>query len=161
MDPYESKFSLSSGSSPLSSLFFEASHLTRSTPIQSIPSQLQQDAAPAEEDSIPTIVHQASQQQEKLKTELLLKIPDCVRLAASKGLLSTNILTFHGNDKFQQEFSYLFLLKGPRNREQRDLLSAAGFVPLLDTLRSECNPFEVRHTWMPGTNENHVTLFWK
>jgi hypothetical protein len=41
------------------------------------------------------------------------------------------------------------------------MLLTNGYVPLLDTLRRELAPFEVRHVWTAGSNENKVVLSWK
>lgn len=160
-DPYEAKFAVA-GSSALSSLFFEASHLSKSStetpPTDDFATFPSSDFA-----SVPdplAVIAKASVVQKKLKDDILLKVPDCVRLAASKGKLSTDVLTFGGNDQYD-DFSYLFLLKGPRNKDQRDLLFGNGYVPLLETLRRELVPFEVRHVWVGGTNENRLVLTWK
>jgi hypothetical protein len=132
------------------SLFYEALQLSSTAPC--VPQ------GPVE--SIDDVVRKAAECQMALKAELLLKVPDAVRIAAGKGMTSSDILEFSGSDRYKGEFSYLFLLKGPRDREQRDALFAAGFVPLIEVLRFDMAPFEVRHSWTPGTNANKVTLVW-
>lgn len=136
-------------------LFYEALQLSSTAPY--VPQSLD---APIE--SIDDVVRKAAECQMALKDELLLKVPDAVRIAAGRGMTSNDILEFSGSDRYKGkgEFSYLFLLKGPRDREQRDALFAAGFVPLIEILRFEMAPFEVRHSWTPGTNANKVTLVW-
>jgi hypothetical protein len=139
------------------SLFYEALHLSSTAvPPSGVPGTAHGPAV----DTTHDVVRKAGEAQAALKSELLQKVPDAVRIAAGKGMTSTEILEFGGSDKFQNEFSFLFLLKGPRDREQRDALFAAGFVPLLDVLKFEMSPFEVRHTWVPGTNANKLTLVW-
>ena len=136
------------------SLFYEALQLTSTAPY------VPEITAPVE--SIADVVRKAAECQMALKDELLAKVPDAVRIAAGRGMTSNDILEFSGSDRYKTkgEFSYLFLLKGPRDREQRDALFAAGFVPLIEILRFEMAPFEVRHSWTPGTNANKVTLVW-
>lgn len=110
----------------------------------------------------PTLVlcSRVAQVQDKLKQELFEKIPECVRCAAGKGKNAADILTFTGNEKYDDDFSYLFLLKGPRDREQKYDLHRHGFNPLIDILSREVNPFEVTFTWVPGCNMNKVTVSW-
>jgi hypothetical protein len=137
------------------SLFYEALQLASTAPF--VPGGVAEHV-----ESVEDVVRKATECQVALKSELLAKVPDAVRIAAGKGMTSNDILEFGGGDRYKGkgEFSYLFLLKGPRDREQRDALFAAGFVPLIEVLRFEMAPFEVRHSWTPGTNVNKVTLVW-
>lgn len=98
--------------------------------------------------------------QDKLRADLLAKLPIIVRGAAGQGRSTVDMLTFSGNEKYDDDFSYLFLLKGPREREQKYDLYRYGFVPLFDTLLNEVTPFQLMFTWVPGCNLNKLTLEW-
>lgn len=139
----------------ITELFNEAIHLSSTATEQEV------DSSPRDNRAIEKIC----KAQEKLKAHIQDKVPDAIRIAAAKGHTMTDIITFHGNDKFiiegeGDEFPILFLLKGPANPEQRQMLLAEGFVPLLETLRREMAPFEVRHNWTVGTNQNRLSLVW-
>lgn len=137
-------------------LFYEAVHLS-STASHTTTTTLPVEAS---SDATDDVIATASALQIKLKEVITKKIPDAVRMAAGSGSTTAVVLEFNGGDKFEGEFSYLFLLKGPRDREQRDALVSRGFVPLLPILQHELTPFDVRHSWTPGTNSNRLTLVW-
>ena len=63
------------------------------------------------------------------------------------------VLVFDGNDTYDGEFFYLFLLKGPRQADP-------GIRPLLATLRRALAPFRVVHEWKTGTVQNRVYVTW-
>lgn len=140
----------------IADLFNEAVHLASTAP----PSAATTFGVPQPCDAISAIW----KAQELLKKDFLDRISDAIRLAAAKGLTTADVFEFHGNQKFQtgdsEEFPLLFLLKGPTDHEQRHKLSHDGFMPLLEALRREVAPFELRHSWMPGTNTNKITLSW-
>lgn len=115
---------------------------------------------PAEDDPTAALCERVKIAQDKLRHDLNEKLPDLVRAAALQGRSSTALLTFSGNDKYDDDFSYLFLLKGPRDREQKYDLYRHGFVPLYDTLLNEVTPFQMLFTWIPGCNLNKLTLEW-
>ena len=98
--------------------------------------------------------------QDKLFAELLQKLPLVVLDAAKQGRYTTDLLVFSGNEKYDADFSYLFLLKGPREREQKYDLFRCGFVPLFDTIMTNVTPFQLMFTWVPGCNLNKLTLEW-
>ena len=115
---------------------------------------------PADEDPTAALCATVKIAQDKLRTELLEKLPTIVRAAASQGRFTADLLTFSGNEKYDDDFSYFFLLKGPRDREQKYDLYRHGFVPLFDTLLVEVPPFQLTFTWIPGCNLNKLTLEW-
>lgn len=135
---------------PLSILYDEAIDLTR------------RSVSPAPLDADPTeaLCHNAKRAQDKLFAELFEKLPDSVRTAAAQGRTTAELLTFSGNEKYDDEFSYLFLVKGPRDREQKYDLYRYGFRPLHDRLAQGVLPFTLNFTWVPGCNLNKVTLEW-
>ena len=134
----------------LTTLFNEAVELSRAvaeTPI-------------ADEDPTAALCATVKIAQDTLQRELVDKLPSIVRTAASQGRSTADLLTFSGNEKYDDEFSYLFLVKGPRDREQKYDLYRHGFVPLYDTLSREVHPFKILFTWIPGCNLNKLTLEW-
>jgi hypothetical protein len=134
----------------LNALYIEAIELTRraTTP------------PPPEVNPTETLCHKAKATQDKLYAELRDKLPGIVRGAASHGKTTADLLTFSGNEKYNDDFSYLFLLKGPRDREQKYDLYRHGFMPLFDRLTKDVVPFQLMFTWVPGCNLNKVTLEW-
>lgn len=138
-------------------LFAEAVHLTASA--TSTPSA----------EHVPTLAEvaaHAADAQRKLLAALRARLPDTVLAAAREGKTSAIALVFNGTEKFEsqspdyEDFSILFLLRGPRDRGQLEALYCCGFVPLLETLHAELAPFKVQHSWVPGSNANHVTVYW-
>ena len=115
---------------------------------------------PIDEDPTVALCEKVVVVQEKLRKELLERLPSIVRAAASQGRSSIDLLTFNGSDKYDDDFSYLFLLKGPRDREQKYDLHTHGFSPLYNTLVRDVFPFELTFTWVPGCNLNKLTLGW-
>ena len=134
----------------LNALYTEAIELTRraTTP------------PPPEVNPTETLCHKAKTAQDTLYSELFDKLPDIVRAAATQGKTTADLLTFSGNEKYTDDFSYLFLMKGPRDREQKYDLYRYGFVPLFDRLTRDVVPFQLMFTWVPGCNLNKVTLEW-
>jgi hypothetical protein len=134
-------------------LFHEALLLTREASIVSPPT--------IEEHPTAAVCSKISPVQVRLKQSLLKRIPALVREAASQGRTSVDLLAFRGNDKFEDhEFSYLFLLKGPRDHEQHRDLRKYGYVPLLNTLVNDVMPFGLVFRWIPGANLNKLILEW-
>lgn len=115
---------------------------------------------PEDVDPTKVLCEKAKISQEKLRKEVLEKIPTIVKAAAQQGRSTVDVLSFSGNEKYDDDFSYLFLLKGPRDREQKYDLYRHGFVPLFDTLLHDVVPFQAMFTWIPGCNLNKVTLEW-
>jgi hypothetical protein len=111
-------------------------------------------------DSVASLCADAAQAQATLRDNLLAELPAKVKAAASKGKFSATILEFAGADKFDDNFSYLFLLKGPRDLPQQNDLAARGFVPLYTSLYYRMSPFLVNFQWTPGTNLNSLTVSW-
>ena len=146
------------GPERIADLFNEAVHLASTAP------------APAPGEGVGLESHTSAVEhiwkaQMALKSDILGRVQDVIRVAAAKGHTTAELLTFHGNDKFKtsetcEEFPVLFLLKGPANQEQRHKLLAEGFVPLIEVLQKELAPFEVRHNWTVGTNANRIHLVW-
>lgn len=103
--------------------------------------------------------------QERLLTHLLAGLEDRVREAAGQGRTEAELLEFNGNDTFDGEFCYLYLLKGPRGQKDRQGPGRAQdpsprVWPLLRTLRTALAPFVVRHLWKTGTVQNSVAVSW-
>lgn len=92
--------------------------------------------------------------QDRLLGRLLNGLEDRVREAASEGKREVELLVFEGNETFDGEFFYLYLLKGPRDRR------GARVVPLLRTMQQSLAPFSVKHIWKLGTTQNQVVLAW-
>jgi len=115
---------------------------------------------PEDVDPTKVLCEKAKISQEKLRRDVLEKIPGIVKTAATEGRSTADILTFSGSEKYDDDFSYLFLLKGPRDREQKYDLYRHGFIPLYDTLLHDVVPFQAMFTWIPGCNLNKVTLEW-
>ena len=104
--------------------------------------------------------------QDQLKRKIVDSLPDLIRVAAAQGLCSADVLVFGGGDKFKvegtnEEFPLLFLLKGPTDPEQKQKLASEGFLPLLEVLRRDVAPFDLRHSWTVGTNVNKLTVSWR
>ena len=101
--------------------------------------------------------------QDSLLAELERRAQQLVPQAAAEGKRSADVLAFKGADMYasgEEQFCYLYLVCGPRERAHRDELRAMGVEPLLSRLRREFRPFDVRHAWNPATNDNAVTLSW-
>ena len=91
--------------------------------------------------------------QDLLLAALTEGLAERVLQAAREGKHELDLLAFQGSDTFDGEFCYLYLLKGPRQREE-------GVHPLLPRLRRELSPFVVRHVWKAGTVQNRVVVAW-
>jgi hypothetical protein len=115
-----------------------------------------------QEDPVKSLCHAVQIVQEKLLTDIGNCFASTVLEAASKGKTSALLLSFEGNEKYQNsDFSYLFLLKGPRERSQLiELTLKGGFRPLYDTLQEEFYPFRCEYIWMPGLNRNELRVLW-
>ena len=99
--------------------------------------------------------------QQELRRELADALDTAVLDAARHGNRHASLLTFHGNEKYKDtDFSYLFLIKGPRDREQRADVFEHGFVPLYDTLAYDVLPFTLQFVWVPGANANTLRVHW-
>lgn len=98
--------------------------------------------------------------QDKLQAQIETSLPNIVREAASKGDTRAVVLRFSGAELFDDEYCYLFLLRGGRRNEDTRLLRAAGFGPLLYKLRAAFAPFRVHHLWISSTNQNEVSVSW-
>jgi hypothetical protein len=146
----------------ISDLFNEAVHLSSTAPPTPMPTL---PDAVVDVETTQDAIESIWRAQRVLKTTILDKIPDAIRLAAAKGLTHTDVFSFHGNQKFQSgetdEYPLLFLLKGPTDPEQRHKLASDGFVPTLELLRKEVAPFDLRHSWTVGTNVNKITVSWQ
>ena len=116
---------------------------------------------PPEPDLTSELVFAVSPVQKQLYGELVDSLETTVLEAAKMGRRHADVLTFHGNEKYKDtDFSYLFLLKGPRDREQRADVFEHGFVPLFDTLMYHFLPFTTQFVWVPGANVNKVRVHW-
>jgi hypothetical protein len=111
-------------------------------------------------DPVTILCEDAALSQSKLRGKLLDVLPEAVKAAASRGKYSTALLEFSGSDKFDDNFSYLFLLKGPRDTPQQNDLAARGFVPLYTSMYHELRPFVLNYQWTPGTNSNALSVSW-
>ena len=105
--------------------------------------------------------------QDELVGRITEGLEETVMAAARTGKRYAEALSFSGPEKFQwvpegeelkdeHTFSYLFLVKGPRD-EREEL---AGFKALVARLREELAPFAVRHDWDQSTNRNAVLVSW-
>lgn len=146
----------------IASLFEEAVHLTSSVPERAV-------AAVGPGIAAGPSIQRIFKAQASLKALILDKVQDSVRVAAARGQTFAEVLEFHGNEQYTldgdggrtESFPYLFLLKGPTLREQRERLVAEGFKPLLEELRQEVKPFELTHSWVSGTQQNKLVVSWK
>ena len=132
------------------SLFSEVVQLTK----------LASTLPPIDEDPTAVLCEHAGIAQNKLRDEIIEKIPIIARAAASQGRSTVDLLSFNGSQKYDDDFSYLFLLKGPRDREQKYDLYKHGFSSLFETLTHDVSPFKLTFTWVPGCNLNKLTLTW-
>jgi hypothetical protein len=128
-------------------------------------------------------VTRVAKAQEELCRRVHETLDEKVRTAAAAGQRGVKILSFAGPEKFDwtprgdtttdaaadtatdddsgsATFSYLFLVKGPREYEAREDLVRDGVGTVLQTLRDDLAPFGVRHEWDQATNHNSVTVFW-
>lgn len=120
-------------------------------------------AQKAAEDEDRELVRKTTQAQDALFGKVLAAAPDAIRAAASQGARAASVLEFQGADMFESagdQFSYLFLLKGPKESPRRRDLTAFGFEPLLLKLRRVLAPFRVNHVWDQATNSNCVHVAW-
>ena len=125
-------------------------------------------------------VTRVAKAQEELCRRVHETLDEKIRTAAAAGQRGVKILSFAGPEKFEwtppcddapgddapaapdatATFSYLFLVKGPREYEAREDLVRDGVGTVLQTLRDDLAPFGVRHEWDQATNHNSVTVFW-
>lgn len=98
-------------------------------------------------------------EQDRMLELILANVPAAVREAASKGHRVATLLAFAGADKLD-EFSYLYMLKGPHKHEQRQEMRAMGARPLIYRVRDALRPFAVHHAWQRATNENTLSVSW-
>lgn len=118
------------------------------------------DPPPLDADPTAILCERITLVQKKLRDDLLEKFPGIVKDAAALGKTTADLLAFSGNEKYDDDFSYLFLLKGPRDREQKYDLYQHGFIPLYETLAMDVTPFGMHFTWIPGANQNRVSVHW-
>lgn len=93
--------------------------------------------------------------QSRLLARLTEGLEDRVLAAAAEGKRELEVLVFEGSETFDDEFCYLYLLKGARGQPEE------GVVPLLATMRRMLAPFRVRHVWRLGTVQNTVLVSWR
>lgn len=99
--------------------------------------------------------------RQRLLDVILVDLESKIRGAALAGSREAVVLQFKGTHTFpapEGSYFYLFLLKGhasPDRRHDRELNP-----PLLDTLKGILQPFEVRHVWVPGTDDNTLLVKW-
>lgn len=100
-------------------------------------------------------------EQERMHAVIMSALPPAVRMAAANGQRVATILEFSGADKLD-EFSYLYMLKGPHGHDQRNEMRAMGVKPLLPRLRRELQAagFGVHHAWQRATNQNTLAVTW-
>lgn len=116
---------------------------------------------PPEPDLTANLISTVAPLQNALRKEIADTLEETVLAAAALGKRHADVLTFHGNEKYKDsDFSYLFLLKGPRDREQRVDVFEHGFVPLYDTLAYDFLPFTLQFKWIPGANVNKLRVHW-
>ena len=98
------------------------------------------------------------QEQDRLFAQLTTALPAIVKAAAEQGHRHAVLCAFDGGDKFD-EFCTLYLLKGPRDRQERKELDV---VPVLNRLHRMVRGtgFSVAHAWQRATNHNEVTITW-
>lgn len=98
-------------------------------------------------------------EQDRLVTLILSNLAPVVREAAASGRRVATILAFSGADKLD-EFSYLYMLKGPHKHEHRQEMKAMGASPLIHSLRRALAPFMVHHAWQRASNDNVLSVSW-
>ena len=94
--------------------------------------------------------------QSQLLSRLLDGFQERVMEAAREGRCEMELLAFEGGDTFDDEFCYLYLLRGPRQPDSFN----SGIAPLLPALRGSLAPFRVRHVWKQGTVQNSLVVAW-
>lgn len=97
---------------------------------------------------------------EALVDEVCEGFRDKVTKAVEAGQKSTEIFVFAGDDRFDDEYSYLFLVNGPK-RARRDYFDKLYVMPFMARLYRRVRPFEPSLTYIPEANENIVTLTWR
>lgn len=98
-------------------------------------------------------------EQDRLFAMLVDDVPRAAREAAAAGRRTAVVLAFDGVDKLG-EFCYLYMIKGPVRREEREEMRAMRAAPLLPRLRRALKPFEVHHAWQRATNQNVLSVTW-
>lgn len=121
--------------------------------VRSLVAHAEEDALRREAEERAAHVAAARAAQDRLFETLLHGFEGLVRGAAAEGKHEVDLLAFEGADTFNNEFCYLYLLKGPRQPE-------AGIQPLLPELRRAVAPFRLRHVWRPGTVQNKLVVSW-
>lgn len=136
----------------LKALYAEAVQITRAAVAAA------EDVEKQERDKLGRLLRE---EQDALYDALMRVAPIAVRDAAFKGRRTATLLTFDGPDKLH-DFCYLYMIKGPYLREQRDEMRAMGASPLLPRLRAEFRAagFDVHHSWQRATNTNTLTVTW-
>ena len=116
---------------------------------------------PPEPDLTSELVYAVVPIQQQLRKDLADALESAVMEAARLGKRHADVLTFHGNEKYNDtDYSYLFLIKGPRDREQRVDIFEHGFIPLFDSLSYDFLPFTLHFVWVPGANVNKLRVSW-
>jgi hypothetical protein len=97
----------------------------------------------------------------RLRAELLSALPGAVREAAAAGQRAAVLLRFQGADKLG-DYCYLYMIKGPRDRDEKNRLRAWRVRPLLHDLGEALRQqgFKLHHAWQRSTNENTLTVMW-
>lgn len=100
-------------------------------------------------------------EQDRLFGLIMEGVPGAVREAAAAGHRVATVLTFEGGDKLD-EFSYLYMLKGPYTPDAKAEMRELGASPLLPRLRAALNAagFRVWHAWQRATNDNALVVSW-
>ena len=100
--------------------------------------------------------------QDAMLEDIAVGLSDRLERAAVDGERSLRVLEFKGGDTYADtDLNVLYLVKGPREPEQRDAFREMGLRPLLARIRDVLGPFfAVRHTWEQATNGNAVALEW-
>jgi len=83
-------------------------------------------------------------------------LDDKVMEAARAGETAATLLEFEGSERFDEENSLLYLVKGPR-REGKEFFTTLGVIPFVDRLQLAIQPFRVQLTYDQETNMNFVS----
>lgn len=119
------------------------------------------DAEAAERAAREATAARIREEQHRLYEEIMRGLPEAVRRAACEGRACVDLLSFQGVQRYD-EFTYLYMLKGPVTPQERADMKAMGLKPLMARLRRELTPagFRLRHDWDRATHENTLTVSW-
>ena len=100
-------------------------------------------------------------EQDILFKQVMCSLPAAVCDAASAGRRTAHLRHFAGGDLLA-EFSVLYMLKGPHNKDDRAEMRAMGVKPLMGRLRNMLTSagFGLHLSWQRATNQNLLSVTW-